>query len=56
MWDASGVSLTLLYKLSTSQMYVSEDLGGEGASAEDDDWPPFRKVSCRELRITFEKE
>lgn len=43
-WDASGVSLTLLYKLSTSQLFVSEDLGGDGASAEDDDWPPFRKA------------
>nr|XP_045599883.1 lethal(2) giant larvae protein homolog 1-like isoform X2 [Procambarus clarkii] len=43
-WDASGVSLTLLYKLSTSQLFVSEDLGGDGISAEDDDWPPFRKA------------
>ncbi|XP_076057777.1 LLGL domain-containing protein l(2)gl isoform X2 [Oratosquilla oratoria] len=43
-WDASGVTLTLLYKLSTAQLFVTEDLGGEGASAEDDDWPPFRKA------------
>ncbi|XP_042209122.1 lethal(2) giant larvae protein homolog 1-like isoform X2 [Homarus americanus] len=43
-WDASGVSLTLLYKIQTSQLFVSEDLGGDGASAEDDDWPPFRKA------------
>lgn len=43
-WDASGVSLTLLYKLSTSRLFLSEDLGGDGASAEDDDWPPFRKA------------
>ncbi|KAK8379078.1 hypothetical protein O3P69_019122 [Scylla paramamosain] len=43
-WDASSVSLQLLYKLSTSQLFVSEDLGGEGAAAEDDDWPPFRKA------------
>lgn len=43
-WDASTVSLQLLYKLSTAQLFVSEDLGGEGAAAEDDDWPPFRKA------------
>ncbi|XP_064105601.1 lethal(2) giant larvae protein homolog 1-like isoform X1 [Macrobrachium nipponense] len=43
-WDASGVSLKLLYKLSTAQLFVSEDLGGDGAAAEDDDWPPFRKT------------
>ena len=42
-WDASGISLKLIYKLSTAQLFVSEDLGGDGAAAEDDDWPPFRK-------------
>lgn len=43
-WEAGSVSLRLLYKLSTAQLFVSEDLGGEGAAAEDDDWPPFRKA------------
>lgn len=44
-WDASGVSLTHLYKFTTAKLFVSEDLAGDGAAAEDDDWPPFRKVS-----------
>ncbi|CAL4059773.1 unnamed protein product, partial [Meganyctiphanes norvegica] len=43
-WDASGISLKLIYKLSTAPLFVSEDLGGDGAAAEDDDWPPFRKA------------
>ncbi|XP_063595424.1 lethal(2) giant larvae protein homolog 1-like [Penaeus indicus] len=43
-WDASGVSLTHLYKFTTAKLFVSEDLAGDGAAAEDDDWPPFRKA------------
>ncbi|XP_047485620.1 lethal(2) giant larvae protein homolog 1-like isoform X1 [Penaeus chinensis] len=43
-WDASGVSLTHLYKFTTAKLFVSEDLAADGAAAEDDDWPPFRKA------------
>ncbi|XP_077980343.1 lethal(2) giant larvae protein homolog 1-like [Glandiceps talaboti] len=45
-WDASSLSLKLLYKLNTSSVFLSEsehaegNAGGEG----DEDWPPFRKV------------
>jgi len=45
-WDASTLSLKLLYKLNTNSVFLSEsdhpegNAGGEG----DEDWPPFRKV------------
>nr|XP_006817104.1 PREDICTED: lethal(2) giant larvae protein homolog 1-like isoform X3 [Saccoglossus kowalevskii] len=45
-WDASTVALKLIYKLNTSNVFMSEsehaegNAGGEG----DDDWPRFRKV------------
>lgn len=46
-WDASGVCLCPVYKLSTAAVFHTDadpndnmNMGGEG------EWPPFRKVSC----------
>ncbi|XP_006901248.1 PREDICTED: lethal(2) giant larvae protein homolog 1 [Elephantulus edwardii] len=46
-WDASGVALRPLYKLSTAGLFQTdlEHMDGLGQTAEDD-WPPFRKVGC----------
>ncbi|XP_071041650.1 lethal(2) giant larvae protein homolog 1 isoform X2 [Parasteatoda tepidariorum] len=40
-WNASGVALSHLYTIHTSNLFVSED--GEHP-AEEEEWPPFRKV------------
>ncbi|KAG8174350.1 hypothetical protein JTE90_005791, partial [Oedothorax gibbosus] len=40
-WDASGVTLSHLYTIHTSSIFVSED--GE-PPVEEEEWPPFRKV------------
>lgn len=44
-WDASGVALRPLYKLSTAGLFQTdcEHMDSLGQAAEDD-WPPFRKV------------
>ncbi|XP_006875593.1 PREDICTED: lethal(2) giant larvae protein homolog 1 [Chrysochloris asiatica] len=46
-WDASGVALQPLYKLSTAGLFHTdfEHADSLGQAAEDD-WPPFRKVGC----------
>uniref|UniRef100_A0A8C9UVC1 LLGL scribble cell polarity complex component 1 n=1 Tax=Spermophilus dauricus TaxID=99837 RepID=A0A8C9UVC1_SPEDA len=46
-WDASGVALRPLYKLSTAGLFQTdcEHTDSLGQAAEDD-WPPFRKVGC----------
>ncbi|XP_020015164.1 lethal(2) giant larvae protein homolog 1 isoform X1 [Castor canadensis] len=46
-WDASGVALRPLYKLSTAGLFQMdcEHADSLGQAAEDD-WPPFRKVGC----------
>ncbi|KAM6184872.1 lethal(2) giant larvae protein homolog 1 [Rhynchocyon petersi] len=46
-WDASGVALQPLYKLSTAALFQTdlEHTDSLGQAAEDD-WPPFRKVGC----------
>ena len=44
-WDASGVSMQLMYTLSTAAMYNVEFHSGEQNSPEvEEEWPPFRKV------------
>lgn len=51
-WDASGVSLRHIYKVSTSTVFVGEDghdtsmasNNEQNQSDEVEDWPPFRKV------------
>uniref|UniRef100_T1IK87 Uncharacterized protein n=1 Tax=Strigamia maritima TaxID=126957 RepID=T1IK87_STRMM len=42
-WNASGVALYPLYKLSTSQILSGEDAVEQNA-IEEEEWPPFRKV------------
>ena len=44
-WDASGVALQPLYKLSTAGLFQTDCEHADSlAQATDDDWPPFRKV------------
>lgn len=44
-WDASGVALRPLYKLSTAGLFQTDCEHADGlAQAAEDDWPPFRKV------------
>ncbi|KAM5263911.1 lethal(2) giant larvae protein homolog 1 isoform 3-T3 [Ctenodactylus gundi] len=46
-WDASGVALRLLYKLSTADLFQMDCEHTDSlAQAAEDDWPPFRKVGC----------
>lgn len=40
-WDASGVALSHLYTINTSGLFVGEECE---APAEEEEWPPFRKV------------
>lgn len=44
-WDASGVCLRLLYKLSTVRVFLTDTDPSENLSAQgEDEWPPLRKV------------
>lgn len=44
-WDASGLSMKLLYSLSTATMFSVDFHPGEQNSPEvEEEWPPFRKV------------
>ncbi|XP_026936460.1 LLGL scribble cell polarity complex component 2 isoform X1 [Sagmatias obliquidens] len=44
-WDASGVCLRLLYKLSTVRVFLTDTDPSESLSAQgEDEWPPLRKV------------
>lgn len=44
-WDASGVSLKPLYKLSTANIFQTDcDHNDSLTQAGEEDWPPFRKV------------
>ncbi|KAG7270167.1 hypothetical protein CRUP_026168 [Coryphaenoides rupestris] len=56
-WDASGVALTPLYKLSTASVFHTDcdpaddphgpdDDPDDRRGDEEDEWPPFRKVGC----------
>ncbi|XP_010635733.2 lethal(2) giant larvae protein homolog 1 isoform X1 [Fukomys damarensis] len=46
-WDASGVALRPLYKLSTAGLFQTDCEHVDSlAQAAEDDWPPFRKVGC----------
>nr|KAF6456789.1 LLGL scribble cell polarity complex component 1 [Rousettus aegyptiacus] len=49
-WDASGVALRPLYKLSTAGLFQTDCEHADSlAQAAEDDWPPFRKkvVLCK---------
>ncbi|XP_055994026.1 LLGL scribble cell polarity complex component 2 [Sorex fumeus] len=44
-WDASGVCLRLLYKLSTVRVFLTDSEPGDSLPApSEDEWPPLRKV------------
>uniref|UniRef100_A0AC11DKV5 LLGL scribble cell polarity complex component 2 n=1 Tax=Ovis aries TaxID=9940 RepID=A0AC11DKV5_SHEEP len=44
-WDASGVCLRLLYKLSTVRVFLTDADPNESLSAQgEEEWPPLRKV------------
>ncbi|XP_047689151.1 LLGL scribble cell polarity complex component 2 isoform X2 [Prionailurus viverrinus] len=44
-WDASGVCLRLLYKLSTVRVFLTDTEPSENLNAQgEDEWPPLRKV------------
>lgn len=46
-WDASGVSLKPLYKLSTSPIFQTECEHNDSLNhSSEEEWPPFRKVGC----------
>ncbi|CAM1322647.1 LLGL1 (predicted), partial [Pycnogonum litorale] len=44
-WDASGTSLTPIYKLNTADYFISgEEIHDEHRDEAEEEWPPFRKV------------
>lgn len=46
-WDASGVSLKPLYKLSTASIFQTDCEHNDSLTqAGEEEWPPFRKVGC----------
>lgn len=46
-WDASGVCLKPLYKLSTVNVFVTDaDHNDNLNQSAEDEWPPLRKVGC----------
>ncbi|KAE8578862.1 hypothetical protein XENTR_v10023802 [Xenopus tropicalis] len=46
-WDASGVALRPLYKLSTAGIFQTDcDHNESFNQSNDEEWPPFRKVGC----------
>ncbi|MEQ2206032.1 hypothetical protein XENOCAPTIV_021330 [Xenoophorus captivus] len=51
-WDASGVALTPLYKLSTANVFHTDcdephdSSNDHDMQQEEEEWPPFRKVGC----------
>ncbi|XP_069840331.1 lethal(2) giant larvae protein homolog 1 isoform X2 [Dendropsophus ebraccatus] len=46
-WDASGVALRPLYRLSTAGIFQTDCDHNESLNqSADEDWPPFRKVGC----------
>lgn len=42
-WNASGVSLSHIYTLQTSHLFIGDD-HEQNASEEGEEWPPFRKI------------
>ncbi|KAA8584876.1 hypothetical protein FQN60_003570, partial [Etheostoma spectabile] len=53
-WDASGVALTPMYKLSTANVFHTDcdpcddpqDASDDPDMQQEEEWPPFRKVGC----------
>lgn len=66
-WDASGVALTPLYKLSTANVFHTDcdpiddphdscdDPDMQQQQEEEEEWPPFRKVNSRVLLPQFRR-
>lgn len=49
-WDASGVCLRLLYKLSTVRVFLTDSEPSDSTPAPgEDEWPPLRKVRLETL-------
>nr|CAG4651568.1 EOG090X00I4 [Triops cancriformis] len=44
LWNASSPALKHLLKLTTAPAFITDDLDGPPPPAEEDEWPPFRKV------------
>ncbi|XP_018014313.1 lethal(2) giant larvae protein homolog 1 isoform X2 [Hyalella azteca] len=45
LWCGGGVCVSLLHTINTATIFTSDELPpDDGAGAEDDDWPPFRKT------------
>lgn len=55
-WDASGVALTPIYKLSTANVFHTDcdpcddpqDSSNDPDMQQEEEWPPFRKVRAHE--------
>lgn len=55
-WDASGVALTPIYKLSTANFFHTDcdpcddpqDSSNDPDMQQEEEWPPFRKVRGEE--------
>lgn len=43
-WDASNVSLSLMYKMNTSSIFGDLAAADHSSAEADEEWPPFRKV------------
>lgn len=51
-WDASGVCLRLLYKLSTVRVFLTDTDPNDNLNAQgEDEWPPLRKVRPRAWKL-----
>lgn len=45
-WDASSVTLRLLYRLGTVSLFAESHMPENNSNgADEEEWPPFRKVS-----------
>lgn len=59
-WDASGVALTPLYKLSTANVFHTDcdpcddppDPNDDPDMQQEEEWPPFRKVRAQQKKMT----
>lgn len=59
-WDASGVALTPLYKLSTANVFHTDcdpcddppDPNDDPDMQPEEEWPPFRKVRSQQEKMT----
>ena len=45
-WNASGVCLQFMYKLSTSTIFKVDVHSPDPSGEMEEEWPPFKKVDC----------